>query len=87
MKKYSKRILSFFLMVCMMITAIPLEVFADTFTPDGKEYSFEYVLNGDGTTVSITGITVPESLAETELAVEIPSAIDGKTVTKIEGSS
>lgn len=85
MKIYSKRIVSILLVICMILATLPTQAFAGIFTPDGNPgYTLEYADNGDST-VTITGISVAEGFEEAELKVEIPSIIDGMTVTKIAG--
>lgn len=78
MKYDSKRFISILLMVCMLLSALPMQAFA----VENANYTLAYTANGDST-VSITGISVAEGFEEAELAVEIPETIDGMAVTKI----
>lgn len=83
-KNRSKKILSFLIMSCLLLTALPMQAFAETFTPDGSQgYTLDYTVNDD--VVTITGITVADGWEEKDLAVEIPDTIDGIPVTKIAG--
>lgn len=87
MNNKKRRFLAVLLAICLIMGALPvsspMQAFAETYTPDGNPgYTLEYTVNEDST-VSITGINVAEGLEETELAVEIPSVIDGMAVTKI----
>ena len=91
-----KRLISLLVAVCMMITMLPLSAVtafaADTSSSTGTAssggYKYEYKVNEDGTTATITNFLGPDDSANpvgstsTGLYdIDIPETLDGHTVT------
>ena len=85
-----KRLISLLVAVCMMITMLPLSAvtaFAANTSTGGTAsyggYKYEYKVNADGTTATITDFLGPVKPTNHLYVIDIPAELDGYTVTGI----